>query len=141
MTPKKYSYPSQERLHSEIHNIYNHNAKSSFNRYHTSVMTTVDQYGSVSRNISGSGCRVYLFRELNIIRLINIHKINAKYEKVYYKSGVNKGKYKKSNLIRKKEWIAYVYDIPCSMFSYITQNGKFNVNQHCKNFSINKTKG
>ena len=43
------------------------------------------------------------------ILVYNIEKRGYKSEQIKYTSGVNKGKTKKSNVLRHKHWVAYVY--------------------------------
>lgn len=140
MKPIKHSYPTLEQLEKQMFNIYNSESRSRFNNYHTPNLRHLDHHGNPEYKKSGNNY-AYYFSELKIIRLVNIHKVNAKYKKTYYKSGVNKGKYKSSKLIRKKEWIVYVYDVPIDMIKYITQYGKYVITQKPRNFTITKVVG
>ena len=46
----------------------------------------------------------------DVIRVYNLQKIDSKYNRVYHKSGQNKGKYKESIKIVDSHWVAFVYD-------------------------------
>ena len=57
----------------------------------------------------GIGYTPLFNRNREDILVYNIEKRNYKSEQIKYTSGVNKGKTKKSNVLRHKHWVAYVY--------------------------------
>lgn len=125
-------------LRDKITKEYVGNKFSNINMYEDYSINYIDPTGmKPTRNEAN---RVYYNSRLKKVRLININNQNNRYEKIYFKSGKRKGELKEVKLIQKKEWIAYIYDIPLEMFKYITDNGRFVVTQHKHHFSIEKRK-
>ena len=57
----------------------------------------------------GIGYTALFNRNREDILVYNIEKHNYKSEQIKYTSGAKKGRTKKSNVIRHKHWVAYVY--------------------------------
>ncbi len=73
------------------------------------------------------------------VRVYNLHKVNAKYKQIKYKNsnpktGAVKGRTRKSELVRKGEWIAYVYDFDLSLLKL----AGLHVKQNERNFTVTK---
>lgn len=73
------------------------------------------------------------------IRVYNLHKVNAKYRQIKYKTsnpktGAVKGRTKKTELVRKGEWIAYVYDLDIQLLRL----AGLKVRQGTRNFTFEK---
>lgn len=73
------------------------------------------------------------------IRVYNLHKVNAKYRQIKYKTsnpktGAVKGRTKKTELVRKGEWIAYVYDLDVQLLRL----AGLKVRQGTRNFTFEK---
>lgn len=69
----------------------------------------------------------------NVVRVYNLHKINAKYDhSAKFKSGPRKGQRKPSVKVRDSQWIAYVYDLDRTLLKL----AKLQVTQNHRNFTI-----
>ena len=73
------------------------------------------------------------------IRVFNLHKVNTKYRQIKYKStnpktGAVKGRTRTTELVRKGEWIAYVYDLDLALL----RAAGLKVKQGTRNFTIEK---
>lgn len=75
------------------------------------------------------------------IRVYNLHKVNAKYRQIKYKTsnpktGAVKGRTRKTELVRKGEWIAYVYDLDLALL----KAAGLMVRQGTRNFTLTEAK-
>ena len=73
------------------------------------------------------------------VRVFNLHKINTKYRQIKYKNsntktGAIEGRTRKTELVRKGEWIAYVYDFDLALL----RAAGLKVIQGTRNFTIEK---
>ncbi len=94
---------------------------------------TYDRHHRANRKFSRGGT------ESPVVRVYNLHKINTKYRQIKYKhdndmTGAVKGRTRKTELVRKGEWIAYVYDIDVALL----KAAGLVVTQHTRNFKIKK---
>lgn len=83
-----------------------------------SGLTTVGRYGD------------------NKVRVYNLHKVHRKVVQEKYKTGDKKGQTKKSKVIEKAHWIAYVYDFDIALLKML----KLEVRQNTRNFVIKPSK-
>lgn len=75
------------------------------------------------------------------VRVYNLHKVNAKYRQIKYKTsnpktGAVKGRTRKTELVRSGEWIAYIYDFDLALL----KSAGLMVRQGTRNFTITEAK-
>lgn len=135
MKPVKHVATNIDDLRKNILTKYNHDSINWNDRVCEFRLTLID-YNGLRNNGYVNNNHVYYNHKLQLIRLISINNQEVRYEKIYFKSGKRKGELKEKKLIQKKEWHGFVYDIPVSMFKFITKNGQCRVVQHKHHFTI-----
>lgn len=76
-------------------------------KYNLICQITNNRIWSISN--LGIGHTPLFNRNRNDILVYSLEKRNYKSEQIKYTSGKNKGRTKKSNVLRHKHWVAYVY--------------------------------
>lgn len=84
-------------------------------------------------------CPLFGDKKDKTVRVYNLHKINSKYRQIKYKNtnpktGAVKGRTRTTELVRKGEWIAYVYDLDLALL----RTAGLKVKQGTRNFTIEK---
>ena len=101
------------------------------------LLSKIDRQFSYSFGGFGNGLVGLFDYNRNVVRVYNLHKINAKYDhNAKFKSGPRKGQRKPSVKVRDSQWIAYVYDLDCTLLNL----AKLQVTQNHRNFTIKTRK-
>lgn len=97
------------------------------------LLSKIDRQFSYSFGGFGNGLVGLFDYNRNVVRVYNLHKINAKYDHdAKFKSGPRKGQRKPSVKVRDSQWIAYVYDLDRTLLNL----AKLQVTQNHRNFTI-----
>ena len=97
------------------------------------LLSKINRQFSYSFGSFGNGLLGLFDYNRNVVRVYNLHKINAKYDHTAkFKSGPRKGQRKPIVKVRDSQWIAYVYDLDRTLLNL----AKLQVTQNNRNFTI-----
>lgn len=100
-----------------------------------SLISKIDSNFATSYGSHGSALRGLGRYNGDVIRVYNLHKVNAKYKQGdFYKSGPKKGTRRKAVRVHDSYWVAYVYDFNKDVLKALG----ITVHQNDRNFTIKR---